>query len=72
MFEKRIEIKDSQVKDNLRWHILRLLRLKSRSREELIDKLNDIYLGYWPVNSTLIDVKKIMNPSMPNWKETAW
>ena len=56
VLEKRLRIKDSQIKSSLRWHVLRLLHLESRTREELIDKLNDMYLGYWPVNTQLIDV----------------
>ena len=56
MRKKLLQIKDSQVKKNLRWHILRLLRLNSRTRQELIDKLSDMYLGYWQVNNKLIDI----------------
>ena len=55
MPKKRLQIKDSQVKKNLRWHILRLLRLNSRTRQELIDKLSAIYMGYWQVNGELTD-----------------
>ncbi len=39
MSKKQLQIKDSQLKKNLRWHILRLLRLNSRTKQELIDKL---------------------------------
>lgn len=56
MLKKRLKIKDSQVKKNLKWHILRLLRLNTRTRQELIDKLSDMYLGYWQVNNKLIDI----------------
>ena len=56
MLKKRSQIKDFQLKKNLRWHILRLLRLSSRTRQELIDKLSDMYLGYWQVNNKLIDI----------------
>ena len=49
-----LQIRDYQVKKNIRWHILRLLRLNSRTKQELIDKLSDIYLGYWQVNNELI------------------
>nr|QNO53450.1 zinc transporter ZitB [Methanosarcinales archaeon ANME-1 ERB6] len=49
-----LKIRDYQVKKNIRWHILRLLRLGSRTRQELIDKLSDMYLGYWQVNNELI------------------
>lgn len=55
MLQKRLQIKDSQVKSRLKWHILRLLRLQSRTREELVHKLNDMYLGYWPVNDDLVE-----------------
>ena len=55
MPEKRLQIKDSQVKKNLRWHILRLLRLDSRTRQELLNKLDDMYLGYWQVNDELLN-----------------
>lgn len=41
-----LQIRDYQVKKNIRWYILRLLRLGSRTRQELIDKLSDMYLGY--------------------------
>ncbi|MCK4397227.1 cation diffusion facilitator family transporter [candidate division WOR-3 bacterium] len=60
MQKKRLQIKDSQVKKNLRWHILRLLRLNSRTRQELVDKLSDMYMGYWQVNNELIDIN--LNP----------
>ena len=56
MPKKRSQIKDFQVKKNFRWHILRLLRLNSRIRQELIDKHSDMYLGYWQVNNKLIDI----------------
>ena len=56
MPKKRSQIKDFQVKKNFRWHILRLLRLNSRIKQELIDKLSDMYLGYWQVNNKLIDI----------------
>ncbi len=55
MPKKRQQIKDSQVKKNLRWHILRLLRLKQRTKAELIDKLDALYVGHWKVNSELVD-----------------
>jgi len=56
MQKERLQIKDSQVKKNLQWHILRLLRLSNRTRQELIDKLSDMYIGYWQVNNKLIDI----------------
>jgi len=56
MQKERLQIKDSQVKKNLQWHILRLLRLSNRTRQELIDKLSDMYIGYWQVNNELIDI----------------
>lgn len=54
MQEKRMQIKDSQVKKNLNWHILRLLRLNRGTRQELTDKLSNMYMGYWQVNEELI------------------
>ena len=56
MPKKRLQIKGSQVKKNLRWHVLRLLRSNSRARQELIDKLSKMYLGYWQVNNELVDI----------------
>jgi len=56
MPKKRSQIKDFQVKKNLKWHILRLLRLDNRTKQELIDKLSDMYIGYWQVNNKLIDI----------------
>jgi len=56
MLKKRLQIKDSQVKKNLKWHILRLLRLNSRTKQELVDKIRDMYVGYWQVNNELIDI----------------
>ena len=50
---KRFQIKDSQVKKNLRWHILRLLRLESSTKQERIGKLNSLYFGYWKVNTKI-------------------
>ena len=54
MQEKQMQIKDSQVKKNLSWHILRLLRLNRGTRQELTDKLSNMYMGYWQVNEELI------------------
>ncbi|RJS70778.1 hypothetical protein CW714_06765, partial [Methanophagales archaeon] len=56
MRKKRLQIKDSQVKKNLKWHILRLLRLNSGTKQELIDKIRDMYVGCWQVNNELIDI----------------
>ena len=56
MQKERLQIKDAQVKKNLKWHILRLLRLSNRTKQELIDKLSDMYIGYWQVNNELIDI----------------
>ena len=61
MPKKRLQIKDSQIKKNLKWHILRLLRLDSRTKQELIDKLSDIYLGYREANNELIDINFNLN-----------
>jgi len=56
MQKEQLQIKDFQVKKNLRWHILRLLRLTNRTKQELIDKLSDMYLSCWQVNNKLIDI----------------
>ncbi|HIH96762.1 MAG TPA: cation transporter [Thermoplasmata archaeon] len=56
MPKKQLQIKDSQVKKNLRGHMLRLLRLNSRTKQELIDKLGNMYMGYWHVNNELVDI----------------
>lgn len=56
MLKKTLQIKDSQVKKNLQWHILRLLRLSNRKKQEIIDKLSDMYIGYWQVNNELINI----------------
>jgi DNA-binding PadR family transcriptional regulator len=48
-------IKDSKVRKHLKWHILRLISLEYHSKKELTDKINDIYLGFWPINHHLID-----------------
>jgi cation diffusion facilitator family transporter len=50
-----LRIKDAEVKKSLRWHILRLLRLSSQTRGELIGKIDEMYLGCWPANNELID-----------------
>ena len=56
MLKKRLKIKDSQVKKNLKWHILRLPRLSNKTKQELTDKLRDMYIGYWQVNNKLINI----------------
>jgi cation diffusion facilitator family transporter len=48
-------IKDSQVKKDLDWYILRLLRLNSKTRQQLEGKLGDLFVGHWQVNGRLID-----------------
>ena len=50
----KLQISDSQMKKGITWHILRLLRLGSGTKEDLTDKLADIYLGYWPANKALV------------------
>ena len=72
MSKKQLQIKDSQVKNNLRWHILRLLRLNSRTKQELIDKLSDMYLGYWQVNDELVNVNlnRLVNESLIRYSDT--
>jgi cation diffusion facilitator family transporter len=56
MQKKKLQIKDSRVKKNLKWYILRILRINNRTKQELIDKLGDMYIGYWQVNNELIDI----------------
>ena len=68
MAKKSIQIKDVQVKRNLRWHILRLTRLESLTREALAKKLAKIYLGYWPINDKLID-EALAQLKKENWVE---
>nr|QNO56034.1 zinc transporter ZitB [Methanosarcinales archaeon ANME-1 ERB7] len=72
MPKKRLQIKDSKVKKTLRWHILRLLRLNSRMRQELIDKLSVMYLGYWQVNNELIDsnLNSLSNEGLIKYSDT--
>jgi len=36
--------------------VLSLLRLNEETRQELIDRLSDMYIGYWKVNNELIDI----------------
>ena len=55
MSKKGSPIKDSQVKKNLKWHILRLLKLSPVTKEELLVKLDALYVGNWKVNSELVD-----------------
>lgn len=44
----------------MKWYILRLISLEYHSKKELMDKINDIYLGFWPINHHLID-KNLQN-----------
>ena len=55
MSKKGSPIKDYQVKKNLKWHILRLLKLSPVTKEELLVKLDALYVGNWKVNSELVD-----------------
>ena len=55
MNKKRMQIKDSQLKKNLKWNILRLLRLGNKKEEELNEKLANMYLGNWKLNKKLIN-----------------
>jgi DNA-binding PadR family transcriptional regulator len=49
------KIRDFQVKKNIKWYILRLLRRSAMNKETLINKIVDIYLGYWRMNNKLIE-----------------
>ena len=71
MQKKKLQIKDSQVKKNLKWYTLRLLRLDSRTRQELIEKLSDIYLCCWHANNELIDINlnKMANEGLIKYLE---
>jgi len=71
MQKERLKIKDSQLKKNLRWHILRLLRLSNRTKQELIEKLCDMYIGYWQVNNELIDINldRIVNEDLIKYSD---
>ena len=53
MLKLGLQIRDYPVKKNIRWHILRLLRLGSRTRQEVIDKRSDMYLDYDRIYSIL-------------------
>ncbi len=71
MLKKRLKIKDSQVKKNLNWHILRLLRLSNKTKQELKNKLSDMYIGYWQVNNELIDINldRIVNEDLIKYSD---
>ena len=45
---------------------MRLLRLSNRTKQELIEKLCDMYIGYWQVNNELIDINldRIVNEDL--------
>ena len=47
MHKKQLRLRDFQIKKNLKWHILRLLRLNMWMQQELMDKISDMYMGYW-------------------------
>ena len=49
------KIRDFQVKKNIKWYILRLLRRSAMNKETLINKIADLYLGYWRLNNKLIE-----------------
>ncbi len=72
MPKKRLQIKDSQVKKNLNWHVLRLLRLNSRTKQKLLDKIRDMYVGYWKVNNKLIDINlnRLTNEGLIKYSDT--
>jgi len=55
MQEKKIQFKDAQIKKNLGWIILRLLRIKNRTRQEMLKKLQNVFIGYWLPNKDLVD-----------------
>ena len=49
------KIRDFQVKKNIKWYILRLLRRSAMNKETLINKIANLYLGYWRLNNKLIE-----------------
>ena len=51
----KTKIWDFQVKKNIKWYILRLLRRSAMNKETLINKIVDLYLGYWQLNNKLIE-----------------
>ena len=53
---KRPCISDATVEKTLKWHILRLLRLKSRDCRDLMETLDAMYLGYWSVHESLVEM----------------
>jgi len=69
--KKRLQIRDSQIKKSLRWHILRLLRIKGRTKQELVEKLGDMYVQYWQANNELIDINlsKLVNEDLVGFSE---
>jgi len=50
---------------------LRLLRLSNRTKQELIEKLCDMYIGYWQVNNELIDINldRIVNEDLIKYSD---
>lgn len=55
MHQKQLRLRDFQIKKNLEWHILRLLRLNRWTQQELMAKISDMYMGYWKVNREFIE-----------------
>ena len=51
----KTKIWDFQVKKNIKWYILRLLRRSGMKKESLTNKIADLYLGYWQTNNKLIE-----------------
>ncbi|MGB6607484.1 MAG: cation diffusion facilitator family transporter [Atribacterota bacterium] len=50
---------------------MRLLRLSNRTKQELIEKLCDMYIGYWQVNNELIDINldRIINEDLIKYSD---
>ena len=50
---------------------MRLLRLSNRTKQELIEKLCDMYIGYWQVNNELIDINldRIVNEDLIKYSD---
>lgn len=52
---KSPHISDDAAKKHLKWHVLRLLRLKGRDQGDLVQALDAMYIGYWEVNASLVE-----------------
>ena len=51
----RLDVENYRIEKELDWHLLRLLRLKDRSFEELSKSVCDMYMGCWEEDLGFID-----------------